>query len=200
MRNGYKEIKVVRGYEHLENSCGLMYEHRYVAEVKLGRILKFSECVHHIDGNKLNNDKDNIIVFATQKDHTAWHNFIKRNNLQNKFYEKYLIKNLDGSYFCNFKIKEKINHCLECGKRILSDSIRCKSCSSKIRHKNRISNLYPDINTLIKEIKETSFVKVGKKYGVSDNAIRLHLIRNGIEPKTVRSFKDNRFCASSSIG
>lgn len=37
-----------------------IYEHRYIIEQELGRLLKSDEIVHHIDGNKLNNDRKNL--------------------------------------------------------------------------------------------------------------------------------------------
>lgn len=39
---------------------GYVYEHRYVVEQKIGRYLKRSEIIHHIDGDRLNNDVDNL--------------------------------------------------------------------------------------------------------------------------------------------
>lgn len=48
-------------------------EHRAVAEEKLGRPLKPGEVVHHIDGDKHNNTPENLMVFASQKEHAAYH-------------------------------------------------------------------------------------------------------------------------------
>lgn len=49
------------------------HTHRIVAEQMLGRPLKKGEVVHHIDGNKRNNDPSNLMVFKTQADHARWH-------------------------------------------------------------------------------------------------------------------------------
>ena len=49
------------------------HTHRIVAEEKIGRLLKSGEVVHHIDGNKRNNNPENLMVFASQKEHTEWH-------------------------------------------------------------------------------------------------------------------------------
>lgn len=54
------------------------HEHRVVAEKKLGRKLRDGEVVHHIDGNKRNNDPDNLMVFSSQAEHASYHLKLKR--------------------------------------------------------------------------------------------------------------------------
>jgi len=48
------------------------HTHRIVAEQMLGRPLKKGEIVHHIDGNKRNNDPSNLMVM-TQSEHCRLH-------------------------------------------------------------------------------------------------------------------------------
>jgi hypothetical protein len=49
------------------------HEHRVVAEQMLGRKLRPGEVIHHIDGNKRNNDPSNLMVFSTQSEHAKFH-------------------------------------------------------------------------------------------------------------------------------
>ena len=47
--------------------------HRQVAERILGRPLQEGEIVHHIDGNKLNNDPENLMILPSQAEHARLH-------------------------------------------------------------------------------------------------------------------------------
>jgi hypothetical protein len=49
------------------------HEHRVVMEQMIGRSLRAGEVVHHIDGNKLNNDPANLQLFASQAEHARHH-------------------------------------------------------------------------------------------------------------------------------
>jgi very-short-patch-repair endonuclease len=58
-------------------------------------------------------------------------------------------------------------HC-SCGKKILKNSKTCNKCSNI----NRRKIVRPEYDVLIKDIKELGYKGTGRKYGVSDNAIR----------------------------
>lgn len=57
--------------------------------------------------------------------------------------------------------------------------------STLIPHKRKVDR--PSVDILIKEIQESNFVSVGKKYGVSDNAIRRWCRYYKIDPKTIKN-------------
>lgn len=48
------------GYKVLTINKKAIFEHRFVMEKMLGRPLKNTETVHHIDGNKINNNPSNL--------------------------------------------------------------------------------------------------------------------------------------------
>lgn len=68
---------IVGGYmyvyspDHISRTrAGYVAEHRLVMELKIGRLLTREEAVHHIDGNKLNNEPSNLQLFQTNGRHT----------------------------------------------------------------------------------------------------------------------------------
>lgn len=64
----------------------------------------------------------------------------------------------------------EIYHCKHCGKEITRDSKTgyCPECYSFSRRKVQ----RPNRETLKQEIRKESFVSLGKKYGVTDNAVK----------------------------
>lgn len=67
LRKGYMQIY---SPEHpMRTKLGYVAEHRLVMETKLGRYLLRSEVVHHIDGDPLNNNPDNLGLFASNAEH-----------------------------------------------------------------------------------------------------------------------------------
>lgn len=69
--NGYVLVRVGVGH-HLADVRGYAYEHRLVAEQKVGRRLRDDEEVHHVDGDKTNNVASNLEV-VTRAQHCVEH-------------------------------------------------------------------------------------------------------------------------------
>jgi 5-methylcytosine-specific restriction endonuclease McrA len=65
------------------------------------------------------------------------------------------------------------NVCCDCGITIDKKSIRCRKCSGFAIVPTKIE--WPSLEELTKMVEETSYLAVGKKLGVSDNAIRKHI-------------------------
>ena len=144
------------------NEDGQVYLHIIIAEEKLGRYLLSEEVVHHKDFNKLNNNPNNLMVFATKSDHTRFH--------MNGCNENMLSLNSNGVYIC--AVEETV--CVDCGIKISKGAHRCVSCANKHRtqYKRKVDRPSSDelFNLLL--LSKGNFTEVSKKYGVSDNAIR----------------------------
>lgn len=59
-------------------------------------------------------------------------------------------------------------NCIDCGCEISKWGKRCKTCNQI--HNRKVDR--PDIDTIIKKVKEEGYRAVGREYGVSDNAVR----------------------------
>lgn len=141
------------------NNRGYVYTHVLVAEKKLGRSLTSEECVHHIDRDRFNNLPDNIIVFKTVADHSAFHNGVD--------------KVLDGNvWWCPSKSIDKKNLCPVCGQNYKNDdAMMCRECRNKQRREMFGNKIRPERETFKQQIRTMTFTQIAEEYGVSDNAV-----------------------------
>lgn len=70
-------------YESVTINGRTLRKHRAVMEAKIGRRLEKNEVVHHIDGDGLNNDPDNLWLFHCDSYHKHYH--FTRVSLQYKY-------------------------------------------------------------------------------------------------------------------
>jgi predicted transcriptional regulator len=77
-----------RGYRYIYNpnhpnaaNGKYVFEHRLKIEEKIGRFLSPSEVVHHINGNKLDNRIENLVLFSTNNEHLCYEYLLKIQSL-----------------------------------------------------------------------------------------------------------------------
>jgi len=69
----YFGYRLVRFLTHpFKDNRGYVREHRLVMEKHLGRHLTKEEVIHHIDGNKKNNDIKNLMLFINHSEHMRY--------------------------------------------------------------------------------------------------------------------------------
>lgn len=78
--NGYVLLRMPG--HHFADVRGYVYEHRLVAEQKLGRRLRKGEIPHHINGIKTDNRSENIEVTESRFGHAVKHRMAKAKQLQ----------------------------------------------------------------------------------------------------------------------
>jgi hypothetical protein len=161
----------------------------------LGNPIKLE--LHHINGNHNDNRLENLQLLCPNC-HSFTDNYRGKNqgrSAQKKTsevepckFEETLTDNADGNLEPSPKnyiiLKEGVEtrhkepkskepkYCAYCGTELLGKSRRNKYCSQECAHKSNGSKR-PSVFILLNDFKELkSFLQVGKKYGVSDNAVR----------------------------
>lgn len=73
-----REEFIIGGYYQKYINKKKVWVHRYNAEKKIGRKLLSTEPVHHIDGNKTNNDYDNLYICESKEKHGLVHGSLEK--------------------------------------------------------------------------------------------------------------------------
>ena len=80
---------------------------------------------------------------------------------------------LDTTGYKKIRVKDikSSNFCIDCGKQISKESIRCSDCDHK-RHIIKLENMPITREELKQLIRTVPFTQIAKKYNISDNGIR----------------------------
>ena len=148
--------------------------------------------VHHINGDHYDNRIENLQLLCPNC-HTQTDTYARNNTIESKGFKitnrvNEILNNAESSFKSKnvetikrqivIKTPKEKKYCQICGKEILGDGE--KYCSHKCAEKAS-RRFETTTSQLIEDFKELkSFVAVGRKYGVSDNAIKKRTKKLGI--------------------
>lgn len=170
--NGYRLLYSPDHPSSMKNECwdGYVYEHIAVVEKYLGRGLTDDEVIHHLDENRSNNRIENLLVLERGQ-HWKLHRWLEAGALR--------LGSCSGNGLNSGKAKPiEPAYCQCCGITLQGQQeLYCSHscCSMGVRKAIRPSRavLKMDIDTM-------SFLAIGRKYGVTDNAVRKWARRYGL--------------------
>lgn len=87
--------------------------------------------------------------------------------------------------------KKQYHYCIDCGKEIGRDALRCISCANKAQQTCE----RPSRQVLKDMIRTMPFEAIGREYGVSGNAIKKWCIQNNLPSKKsdIKQFSDEKW-------
>jgi Zn finger protein HypA/HybF involved in hydrogenase expression len=140
--------------------------------------------LHHKDGDHYNNELSNLMILCPN-----CHSIQEGNSGANA--GKYTTLQKQGG----LEVKKTPKFCCDCGIEISAHATRCKKCASIESHKGKTNK--PTREELKELIRTTSFVQIGKMFGVSDNAIRKWCVGYGLPKKSsdIKSYSDEEWAS-----
>lgn len=171
IKNGYIYV-YAPDHPHADNR-GYYPEHILIAEQKLGRYLYEDEEVHHLDLNRANNRRNNLIVLNSGQ-HKALHRWLAR-----------------GAPIADTKhsLKKSVRAYAK-GEVTYSETQLCKTCHGSIQnnsaeycsHKCSMAPRRTEVSEkrMRKLMRNYNWSEIGRKLGVSDNGARKIAKRLGL--------------------
>lgn len=159
LKNGYIQFRD-NSHPLSYKSDGSVYLHRHLASIKVGRWIDGDEHVHHIDGNKLNNDLSNLEVL-TNSEHAKLHN-------------PYLADNIECEY---------------CSRLFRPECSRIKFCSPQCSSLSTVKDKAITKEMLDALIPFNSWVSLSKIFGYSDNGIKKRAKALGCDLRKINTKK-----------
>ncbi len=142
----------------LATKVGMVYMHRHVLSLKVGRWLRRAEHAHHINGNKKDNSPDNLEI-VSESVHTSRHGIERATR-------KCLILRV-------------VRCCDKCGSKYRMTHGSSRFCSLSCYRKScKTSTL--DVEVIHKEVMEAPLMHVAKKYNMSGSGMKKFCSRNYI--------------------
>lgn len=166
----YKWVKAPKNHPFATKN-GLIQEHRLVAEQLVNRHLFENEVVHHIDGNTLNNNVANLMIFATAREHNAFHLNAPTWSSDGIVWHSSALIHTSKCQRCGkiYTIKSHVD---------LNKSKYCSiNCLNKSRHENNNKRI-PKILNLIRE-NNGNFSAVAREIGMTSSGISKLLKMHG---------------------
>lgn len=146
--------------------------------------------LHHINGDSTDNRLENLQVLCPNC-HSQTDNYCGANKpgsdkpkrycrccgkeiektqtgLCEECYEALVNGRLETSHILPHPRVRHYGVCVDCGKQINAESVRCDECNKKLQRKVE----RPSKEELSQLLQESNFSAIGRTYGVSDNAVR----------------------------